>query len=316
LRIGFLGVAHSHGPEKVRTVRESGEWEFIGAAEPNAAVRERLKDVPFLSREEVLERAEVIAVESAVLDHARDAEAALRAGKHVHLEKPPATNMAELKALLALAAENERLVQMGYMWRYNPGVIRILEAAREGWLGKVHAVRGVINTKVGDADRKVNAQFAGGTLFELGCHLIDPIARMLGRPQAVAPFLQHLGPPADGFADNCLAVMQYDGVLATVASSALQPGAHAHRSLEVVGTNGIAILRPIEQPTLVIELAKAAGPYAAGKQTVALPQYRRYAPEFADLASAIREGRPLGITHEEELLVQETILQCCRMMPA
>ena len=82
-----------------------------------------------------------------------------------------------------------------------------------------------------------------------------------------------------------------------------------------MGTNGIALLRPIEKPVLTLDLEKPAGPYSAGKQTVPLPDYQRYAPEFADLASAIRERRPLAITHADELLVQESILQCCQMLP-
>ncbi|RYD40539.1 MAG: Gfo/Idh/MocA family oxidoreductase, partial [Verrucomicrobiaceae bacterium] len=212
-------------------------------------------------------------------------------------------------------AEKQRLVQMGYMWRYNPGVNRILEAARGGWLGKVHAVRGMINTHVGEAERKQNARYAGGILFELGCHLIDPITRMLGKPKRVTSILQHIGPPADGLADNCLATLEYEGAIATVSSSALQPGAHTYRSLEVIGTNGIATLRPIEKPVLTLDLEKAAGPYSAGKQIVPLEDYRRYAPEFADLAAALREKRPLAITSEEELLVQQTILLCCGMDP-
>lgn len=315
IKIGLLGAAHSHGVGKVRIVQESPDWDLVGIAEENPAVRARLGDVPFLTREELLAKSDVIAVESAVPDHAADALAALRAGKHLHLEKPPATNLTDLQAILALAAEKQRLVQMGYMWRYNPGVNRIVEAAREGWLGKVHVVRGMINTRVGEEERKQNAQYRGGILFELGCHLIDPIARMLGRPQMVAPFLQHLGPPADKLADNCLAVLQFEGALATISSSALQPGAHSHRSLEVVGTNGIAILRPIEKPVLTFDLEKAAGPYPAGKHTIPLGEYRRYEPEFADLARVIREGRSLDISHAEELLVQETILQCCQMLP-
>lgn len=313
LRIGFLGVAHSHGAGKVQIVRDSPDWELIGVAEEDPAARARLGDVPFLTREEVMEKADVIAVESAVPDHASDALAALGAGKHLHLEKPPATNLRDLQAILALATEKQRLVQMGYMWRYNPGVNCILEAVREGWLGKVHAVRGMINTRVGEAERKQNAQYAGGILFELGCHLVDPIARMLGKPNRVSSILQHIGPPADGLADNCLATLEYNQVIATISSSAIQPGAHSHRSLEVIGTNGIATLRPIEKPVLTLELEKAAGPYSAGKQTVPLEDYHRYAPEFSDLVAALREKRPLSITHEQELLVQETILLCCGM---
>lgn len=44
------------------------------------------------------------------------------------------------------------------------------------------------------------AEFPGGVLFELGSHLIDAIARLLGRPERVTPFLNAHGRPADGLA--------------------------------------------------------------------------------------------------------------------
>jgi hypothetical protein len=63
-------------------------------------------------------------------------------------------------------------------------------------------------------------------------------------------------------------------------------------------------------------------PHAAGKlkavlgsgsQTIPMPAYARYAPELEDLADAIRTNRPLTVTPEEDLLVQETLMRACDM---
>ena len=101
---------------------------------------------------------------------------------------------------------------------------------------------------------------------------------------------------------------------AIVTSLSLQPNAGAHRSFEIIGTNGVALVKPIEQPTLVINLAKAAGPYRTGTQTVSLPKYERYADEFVALAAAVRNSQPLTGTPEEELTVHETLLRACGMV--
>ncbi len=56
---------------------------------------------------------------------------------NVHLEKPPSMTLEEFQEIVAIAASKKRLVQMGYMWRHNPGLIAALEAAGKGWLGDV-----------------------------------------------------------------------------------------------------------------------------------------------------------------------------------
>jgi predicted dehydrogenase len=316
LKIGFLGASHSHAFEKVKLAKDSPDFQLVGICDDSEDVRRRFGNlgVQFLSRAELLKQAEVVAVESAVRDHAEHAEAALLAGKHVHLEKPPADNLKAFEALVRLAQEKKLLLQMGYMWRFNPGINDALRAARQGWLGDIYLVRATINTTV-PADRRPEwAEFRGGTMFELGSHVIDPVVRLLGRPEKVTTFLKKHGRFDDRLADNTVAVLEFPKAMSIVTSATLQPGAGAHRMFEILGTNGTALVKPIEQPTLQIDLAKAAGPYAAKNQIVTYPQYKRYIPEFAELAEAIRQKRPLAVTPQEDLLVQETLLRACEMI--
>src|SRR5438034_113141 len=79
---------------------------------------------------------------------------------------------------------------------------------------------------------------------------------------------------------------------AVITNSVSQPNANAHRAFEVLGTNGTAVLRPLEPGTLVFDLAKAAGPYRAGAQDVPLPAFERYVGDFANLAEAVRGEKP------------------------
>jgi predicted dehydrogenase len=237
----------------------------------------------------------------------------LSAGKHLHLEKPPTDTLESFRELLGIARQKNLLVQMGYMWRYHPGINAALEAARKGWLGEVYLVRGVINTLIGPERRPQWGRFPGGTLFELGCHLIDPLVRLLGSPIDITSTLKTHGPHQDRLADNTAAVFQFARALGIISSTTLQPGATRHRTFEILGANGTAVVRPIEPPELTVDLAKAAGPYRAGVNTVPLAPYRRYVAEFAELASAVRRGQKLSITPEEDLLVHETLMRACAM---
>lgn len=315
LKIGFLGISHSHGPGKVQVVKASTDWEFVGACEPDARVRAANPNLSanFISQEELFSRAEVIAVESPVREHARDAKLALEAGKHLHIEKPPASTQREFDQLAALARERSRVLQCGYMWRYNPGLVAALLAAKNGWLGNVHLVACAMNTSLDPARRAEWAEFKGGAMFELGSHLIDAVVRLLGRPVSVTSFLKSHDPVGDGFADNTAALLNYERAMAIVRVNTLQPNAGAHRFFEINGSQGTARVQPMEPPVLHLDLLKAAGPYSAGSQTLKFPRYDRYVDDFRALAAAVRGEQPLAVSIETERLVQEVLLEVCGM---
>ena len=90
-----------------------------------------------------------------------------------------------------------------------------------GWLGDVFEVNAVMSKQVGGAKRKRWAQNPGGTMFELGSHLIDLLVGILGRPDKVTPYIRHSGDFDDTLMDNMLAVCEYSGATATIRSSAV-----------------------------------------------------------------------------------------------
>jgi predicted dehydrogenase len=315
IRIAFLGASHAHGMEKVRVMGTLPEFELVGVAETNPDVRSALqaRGVPLLTRRAVLGDASItaIAVESQVADHAADGRAALEAGKHLHLEKSPAADLEGLRTVLDLAARKRLLVQTGYMWRHNPGINAVLEIARQGWLGEIFRIRAVMNTRAVAGERSLWSAYRGGIFFELAGHFVDPIARLMGRPDRVTPYLQRHGD--DALADSTLAVMEWPRALATVSSARVETGRVIPRVFEVVGKSGSATLTPIEPPVLNLTLASAAGPYKSGAQTVTFPRYERYIDDFRELAGAIRGERKLCVTPQEELLAHETLLRACGM---
>ena len=311
IKVGLLGATHSHAPAKLNILQNHAAFEFIGAAETSDRVRRAHPAVRWIDRDELIETAELVVVESDVRDHARDALDALQAGKHVHVEKPPSAQWQEMLKLAAAARAQNRLLQVGYMWRHNPGFIRVFEAVRNGWLGEVYQVRAMMNNHLSANLREDWAQFAGGAFFELAAHLVDAVIRLLGRPNSVTPVLR--SSKGDALADNNVVVFEFERVLATITNSTNQPNAFAHRQFEVFGTKGTMLIKPLEQPVLAVDLAQAAGPYQKGPQEVTLPKYERYRGEFDELARCIQTRTPLPVSMDQELLIHEWLLRASGM---
>ena len=81
---------------------------------------------------------------------------------------------------------------MGYMYRYNPAVVLLREFLKKGWLGEVFEVHAVMSKVVAPADRNELAEYRGGIMFELGCHVIDLVVGVLGKPTEVTALLPAL----------------------------------------------------------------------------------------------------------------------------
>jgi len=74
--------------------------------------------------------------------HAPATLMALKAGKHVYVEKPCSHNPAEGEMLVAAAAKYDKLVQMGNQRRSFPKMIEAVQALREGIIGRAYFAKG------------------------------------------------------------------------------------------------------------------------------------------------------------------------------
>jgi predicted dehydrogenase len=303
VKVGFLGTSHSHAAEKLRIAANYPYFELVGAFEKSHSVQSLHPGVNWISRAELFKDAEAVIVESAVGDHARDAMEALSAGKHVHVEKPPAATWREMQDLVRVAREKNLLLQVGYMWRHNPGFLKIFEAVKKGWLGDIYQIRAMMNNQLDPKRRNEWADFAGGAFFEQASHLVDAVVRLLGRPKSVTSILR--SSKGDKLMDNNIVTFEFDNALAVITNATQQPNASAHRSFEVYGTKGTMILKPIEPPALT-------GDYGKGVAPIALPAYSRYIDEFNELALHVSRGNDFT-TGDQELLVQEWLLRACGM---
>ena len=73
----------------------------------------------------------------------------------------------------------------------------------------------VMSKVVSPPERKRLSAFPGGMMFELGCHVLDLVIGVLGRPKEVTSFSRHSSALDDGLLDNMLAVLGYPRAIAS-----------------------------------------------------------------------------------------------------
>ncbi len=322
IRIGQLGVAHAHADGKMRSYRESPEFEVVGVVEPNADRRaaaeksEVYRGLRWMTRDQLLETPglQAVAVETEVRDLLENAQVAVDAGLSIHLDKPAGSSLSAFRRVLATAEAKERVVQMGYMYRYNPAIVLLREFLARGWLGEIFELHAVMSKVVGRASRQALSEYPGGILFELGCHIIDLAVGVLGKPGRVTAYPRRSSPIDDALVDNMLAVLEYPRATATVKSSAQEVEGFSRRHFVVCGTEGTFHIQPLDSPRARVALSRSRSiedgrSFRAGYQDVTFSKYVRYVDDARDFAQIIRGEKASDFPPAHDLAVQETVLR-------
>ena len=124
LRIGVLGAGHL-GKIHLNCLEQLKEvYSIVGFYDPmqslaDEVVRERGLHA-FSSVDELIANVDVVDIVTPTLSHFECAEKALRAGKHVFIEKPVTHTLEEAQKLLALEEQGHSKVQVGHVERFNP----------------------------------------------------------------------------------------------------------------------------------------------------------------------------------------------------
>ncbi|MBM4005436.1 MAG: Gfo/Idh/MocA family oxidoreductase [Planctomycetes bacterium] len=321
IKVGQIGVGHAHA-SKLSAFRRSDDYELVGIVEDDAELRAKASNsepylgLPWMSREQLLNTKELqlVLVETKVRDLLDNAEACVSAGVHVHLDKPAGESLAHYERILKDAERQKLLVQMGYMYRYNPGFVLLRDLLKRGWLGEPFEVHAVMSKVVDPTSRRDLGRYRGGIMFEIGCHVIDQVVMILGAPEKITPYSRQLI-ASDDLVDNMFSVFEYPRATASVRSTALEVDGFARRHLVVCGTEGTFHLQPLDDPVARLALrqprrdADAKVDFRQGYQELQFPKYVRYVDDARDIARVIRGESPPLASYAHDRNVQAAVLQ-------
>jgi scyllo-inositol 2-dehydrogenase (NAD+) len=287
-----MGTLHAENAQRI----EGAELVAVAAARPGRAadVAQDL-GVRSCTYSEAFGADDVDAVVLAARsrDHGALALEVLRAGKHLFLEKPGATTLAEHRAVRHESeARPDQVVQVGYMRRYDPAFVEARRLVGAGDAGDVLVV--LLTSRDMEWPEGESPRDTGGFLLDMASHDYDtacwifddePVEVAAVRQAQVYPELAALGD-----LDNALVTIRFErGGLAATHVSRTSPFAHDIRC-EIVGSAGSVFVRGA---------GDGAAPVLAGGDREPFPaDYRaRFADAYvAELDAFVRactgEGTP------------------------
>ena len=215
----------------------------------------------------LLARDDIDAVDICTPNHVHQeiALAAASAGKHIYCEKPMAMNAAEAQSMAQAVEAAGVKAQMTFNFRFFPAITRAKQLMRAGFVGRVFSFRGRYHrSSYISADKPLSWRLqremtGGGALFDLGSHILDLLAYLLGDFASVYGTLETFikeRPVSQGAQEKApvdvddIALLHTrlpDGGLGTVEISRMGTGATNDLMVEIFGDKG-AIRFDLNEP--------------------------------------------------------------------
>jgi predicted dehydrogenase len=205
---------------------------------------------------------------------------ALRAGKHVLVEKPYSRRAGDVVEAFGEAKRRGLVLSEAFMWRHNPQTARLLELLPE--IGELQTIRTSFSFHLSEAANvRLRPELDGGSLMDVGCYCISGARLVAGEEPERAYGEQVIGKTGVDVRFN--GVLRFpSGVVAQITSAFTTE----HMQLEAMGTKGsLSIADPWH--------CRAPGIVLNGREIAIEPQ-NSYALELENVSAAIRgQTQPL-----------------------
>jgi predicted dehydrogenase len=237
MRIGVIGLGY-WGPNLARNFAQLPNTELAWLCDRSEDALKRWERA-FPGARRTTEMTELLAddaldavvVATPVSTHASIALQVLDAGKHCFVEKPLAQSVADAEQVAAAAEASGKVLMVGHLLEYHPGVAKLKEVADAGELGDIHYIYGN-RLNLGKLRADENA------LWSLGAHDVSVVLRLVGEePSEVHAFGESY--MREGIEDVVFCFLRFpSGVAAHLHLSWLDP--HKERRFTVVGSKRMA----------------------------------------------------------------------------
>jgi predicted dehydrogenase len=231
---------------------------------------------------------------------------ALRAGKHVLVEKPMGRNLREAEQMVSAADLAGRVLKVGFNHRYHPGIAEARKRVSSGEIGRIINAR----CRYGHGGRpgyerewRGNRALAGGgELTDQGVHVADLLHWFVGMPSAAFAYLQTAVWPLGDLEDNAFGLLTFEsGAVASFHTSWTQW--KNLFSFEIFGDRGALAVEGLGgsygTQTLVRTLRRPEGGVPEQQTWTYAGEDNSWSSEWDDFIRAVADGTtPLGSAHD------------------
>ncbi len=244
VRIGIIGHGY-WGPNLVRNFHDLPTVDLVAVCDAREdRLRTLAKKFPSIKltthyQDLISDRSiDALVIATPISTHFEIASKALRAGKHILVEKPLSATTLQGLALLKLAARSNRILMVGHTFEYHPAVLKVAELLKNQELGKLYYIDSVrVNLGLHQSDGQ-------NVIWDLAPHDISIILHWVGKtPLRVSAWGQ--GFVQKGVEDVAFIRLEFpDGVFAHIHLSWIAPS--KIRRMTVVGDKKMVIYDDVE----------------------------------------------------------------------
>lgn len=314
LSIGLIGFGKM-GQTRSSAINASGLGRVVAVHDPGATDFKGLNPAP--SAEAVIDNPKVEAVFICTPNHRNRplTIAALKAGKHVFCEKPPAFTAAEVEEIRAVEASAGRKLMYGFNHRHHASIQAMQSLVNSGRFGRLLWMRGRYGKSVDHnyfSSWRADKQLAGGgILLDQGIHMLDLFLLLAGELDEVQGMVSSLYWKLPGIEDNVFANLRNrkTGVVASL-HSAMTQWRHLF-SLEVFLERGYMVLNGLKTQSgsygdevLTIAKNRTTAPAASWEDEEKTTYHvdNSWTDETLYFLRAILNGQPIGIGNSMDAL--------------
>jgi UDP-N-acetyl-2-amino-2-deoxyglucuronate dehydrogenase len=322
---GVIGATHAR---LITSLPDSSELVAIVDVEPDRAAELSSKygGEPMTELEKACARPDVDAVSICLPSgmHADAAITALKAGKHVIVEKPIDVTLAAADRLIDVEQQTELTVAVISQRRFQPAPAFVHQAVDAGRLGRI--TTGIAESAFWRSQeyydsggwRGTVALDGGGALMNQGIHVVDLLLWMLGEAVEVQAYSDRLAHERIDVEDTVAATIRFrSGAIGSiVATTAAYPGRPVR--LCVYGDRGSAVIeqddlvvfdtadgQPADQPSGARSIQDGE---PAAEASVSRSVADAHRDQYLDFIEAVRDGRPPAIGTRDARRALEVVL--------
>jgi predicted dehydrogenase len=286
-------------------------------AEPNResaqqACRELELDRYYLDYREALEddAVDAVVVVTPTAYHKDIVIAAAGAGRHIFCEKPMAMTIAECDEMMAAAGNNNVVLQIGFMRRFDRSYVYAKEQIKQGAIGDVVLVKSVTRGPSIPQPWQYDIAKSNGPLAEVNSHDIDTLRWFTESEfeQVYAIAGNYRCPEAreefPDFYDNVVMVATFDNGMQGSIDGAVSVRYGYDARLEVVGTEGVLFVGRLDQSAVVVcnRSSGLKAPAVESWRNLFADAYRYEDQGFVD---AVLTGTPPAVSgHDGKMAVK------------